>query len=120
MRYFQSYFSDKDSLEELDISVHCDVYIFEWLVRFMHDSSEPKLELKNVISILISSEFLGIDNLVEKCLVFVSNNLEEVIRLPIEMNCLNASLLERLATKVNLSDLAMLKDPKDKLKSKIY
>jgi len=89
MRYFQSYFNGSTSLEELDISVHCDIDIFKWLVHFLHEPSEPKLDLKNVISVLISSEFLGIDDLVEKCLVFVQNHLEEVIKLPIDMSCLN-------------------------------
>lgn len=121
MKYFQGYFSEKNSkIEELDISVHCDVNIFDWLVRYLQDPTEPKLELKNIISVLISSEFLGIDDLVEKCLVFVSKHLEEVVKLPIEMSCLSASLIERLAVKVGLTDLATLQDPKDKLSSKLY
>ena len=103
MRYFQSYFVGKSQIDELDISVHCDVFIFEWLVRFLKDEGSPKLEIKNVVQILISSEFLGIDNLVENCLVFVAKHLEEVIKLPIEMSCLNVALLERLSTKISLS-----------------
>ena len=56
MRYFQSYFSKNDTeIDELDISVHCDVYVFEWLIRYLHDPSLPKIELHNVISVLISS-----------------------------------------------------------------
>lgn len=78
------------------------------------------MELRNVISILISSEFLGIDDLIEKCLVFVSNHLEDVVKLPIEMGCLNTNLLDRLSTKVSLMELAALADPKDKLSSKLY
>ena len=37
MRYFQHYFTATDSnrIEELDISVHCDVNIFDWLVRYL-------------------------------------------------------------------------------------
>ena len=100
--------------------MHCDVNIFDWLVRFLQDPTEPKLELQNIISVLISSEFLGIDDLVEKCLVFVSKYLEEVVKLPIEMSCLSASLLDRLAAKIGLADLATLPDPKDKLSSKLY
>ena len=69
---------------------------------------------------LISSEFLGIDDLIEKCLVFVSKHLEEVVKLPIEMSCLSASLIDRLSFKVGLTDLATLVDPKDKLSSKLY
>jgi len=35
MRYFASYFNGKSKIEDLDISVHCDILIFEWLVRFL-------------------------------------------------------------------------------------
>ena len=120
MRYFKGYFNENSKIEELDISVHCDVNIFDWLVRYLQDPTEPKLELQNIISVLISSEFLGIDDLVEKCLVFVSKHLEEVVKLPIEMSCLSASLIDRLSVKVGLTDLATLIDPKDKLSSKLY
>ena len=63
--------SDATSVEDIDISVHCDIKIFEWLMRYvrmkeMQEKGEkvpesfnvPKLDLKNVISILISSDFL--------------------------------------------------------------
>ena len=90
----------------MDISVHCDINIYEWLVKYLLDPSQPKIELHNVISVLISSEFLGIDDLVEKCLLFVSINLEDVVRMPIDMGCLNAALTERLALKVGLTELA--------------
>lgn len=121
MKYFSSYFnSGSGTIEELDISVHCDIMIFEWLVKFLLDAQQPKLEVRNVVSILISSEFLGIADLVEKCLEFFSNHLEEVIKLPIEMNCLNTSLLDRLSAKVGLTELATLNDLRDKLSSKLY
>lgn len=107
-------------IEDLDISVHCDVYVFEWLVRFLSAPREPKLDLQSVISILISAEFLGIDDLVEKCLVYVTKHLEEVIKLPIDLSCLNQSLIDRLAAKVGLAELATLVDPKDKLTGKMY
>ena len=73
-----------------------------------------------MVSILISSEFLGIDDLVEKCLVFVANHLEDVVKLPIDMGCLNSKLLDRLSSKVGLMELSALRDPKDKLTNKIY
>ena len=37
MRYFASYFNGKSKIEDLDISVHCDILIFEWLVRFLSE-----------------------------------------------------------------------------------
>jgi hypothetical protein len=35
MNYFEQYLKDSRSGEQLDISVHCDVKIFEWLVRYV-------------------------------------------------------------------------------------
>ena len=49
---------------QVDISVHCDVQIFDWLMRYVQRDKNlppgqcpnmPKLEPNNVISILISS-----------------------------------------------------------------
>ena len=36
------------------------------------------------------------------------------------MNCMNSSLVKRLATKVSIDVLEGLQDKKDKLKSKLY
>jgi hypothetical protein len=63
MKYFEKYLSGSSSIEDIDISVHCDINIFEWLMNYIHrriGDSQPKLEVTNVISILISSEFLQI------------------------------------------------------------
>ena len=36
MRYFADYLSSEAQLwDEVDISVHCDVYIFEWLMKYV-------------------------------------------------------------------------------------
>ena len=81
---------------------------------------EPRLELTNVISICISSEFLGIDILVEKCITFIAKHLADIVNLPIDLNCLNVKIVRRLAEKVSVKQLASLKDRKDKLASKLY
>jgi hypothetical protein len=100
--------------------VHCDIKIFEWLMRYLKDNHEPQLDLKNVISILISSDFLGMAKLVEECVGFVKTNLHNVVKLPIDMNCLNSSLIKKIAMAVTIEQLIELKDRKDKLTSKIY
>jgi hypothetical protein len=47
MKYFAEYLStDAQRWEEVDISVHCDVQIFEWLMRYVKRSDvsdKPKL-----------------------------------------------------------------------------
>jgi hypothetical protein len=36
MKYFEKYLVDQKSLEDIDISVHCDVTIFDWLMKYIH------------------------------------------------------------------------------------
>jgi hypothetical protein len=96
MKYFEKYLTEATSADDIDISVHCDIKIFEWLLKYIQhreqllkkmsddeswnnsfaakhiqykkktedDKKEPEsgdqpiLDLKSVISILISSDFL--------------------------------------------------------------
>ena len=53
--------------------------------------------------------------LVEDSLDFVVRHIEEIIQLPIDMNCLNSSLVKKLASKVDLETLDSMKDKRDKL-----
>ena len=119
MKYFEKYLSDSKSADDIDISVHCDINIFDWLMRYIH-RKEPAIEVKNSVSILISSEFLQMAELVDKALSFVARNLNDIIQLPIDMNCVNSALQKRLAAKMSLPDLNDLYDKKDKLKSKLF
>lgn len=62
------YFADVTAgqrLEDMDISVHCDVQIFEWLMRWVkRESIEPELwpqlDATNVVPILVSASFLQV------------------------------------------------------------
>lgn len=58
MKYFAKHFNSNSSFDDIDISVHCDVQIFEWLMKYLEQENAPALEVNNVISILISSDFL--------------------------------------------------------------
>ena len=46
--------------------------------------------------------------LVEESLIYVSENLQEILQLPIDMNCMNSSLVKRLAGKVEIEELDKL------------
>lgn len=35
MLYFQPYLKDGQNIEDIDISVHCDVKIFDWLLKYL-------------------------------------------------------------------------------------
>lgn len=59
MSYFAPYLADERRFEEIDISVHCDVHIFEWLMEYIHQPAKPPtLDPGSVISVLISADFL--------------------------------------------------------------
>jgi hypothetical protein len=119
MKYFEQYLLT-NPLEEIDISVHCDVQIFEWLMQYMLGDRPPELDTNNVISILISSDFLQMEQLVAECVKFVKNNLEDVVKLPIDMNCLNDKLLRQVANLFKDAELDEVKDRKDKLVGKLF
>ena len=44
MKYFERYLSDSKSADDIDISVHCDINIFDWLMRYIH-RKEPVIEV---------------------------------------------------------------------------
>ena len=66
-------------------------------MTYIKEDHKPELDLKNAISILISSEFLGMDKLVTVCVDYVVSKLNEVVWLPIDMSCLNQKLLNTIA-----------------------
>lgn len=35
MKYFEKYLTEATSVDDIDISVHCDIKIFEWLMRYL-------------------------------------------------------------------------------------
>ncbi|KAG8512299.1 hypothetical protein J0S82_008857, partial [Galemys pyrenaicus] len=127
MKYFAEYLSvDAQRWEEVDISVHCDVHIFNWLIKYVkrstkeNDSEVPTLEPGNVISILISSEFLKMDSLVEQCIQYCHQNMNAIVATPCNMNCINANLLTRIADMFTHNEVDDLKDKKDKFRSKLF
>lgn len=99
MKYFEHFLVETEAgYEDIDISVHCDIDIFEWLMAYIHNpSSPPVMDKTIVISILISSDFLQIEQLVDLCLHFVAGNLSDIIKLPIDLSCISEKLLSRLA-----------------------
>lgn len=100
MKYFQKFLSENDGngYEDIDISVHCDVEIFEWLMTYIHEpESPPKIDKQILVSILISSEFLQMDQLVEHCITQMTQSLNDIIKLPIDLSCISEKLINRIA-----------------------
>lgn len=131
-RYFEACLSDVAKIDGIDISVHCDVKIFDWLMKYVKakvsttgirgdsPSDRASLSVKNVVSILVSSEFLKMDGLVEQCLDFCRGNINAIIQSPSNIACLTSRLLTRLASQFSFAELRHIVDDTDKIKSKIY
>lgn len=110
MRYFADYLSSEAQLwDEVDISVHCDISVFEWLMRYTKQGlfsgpcgealteplPPPILEANNAVSILISSDFLKMSRLVEECLCYCHDHMSAVVASPCNMACINDKLITR-------------------------
>ena len=40
MKYFEKYLTEASSVDDIDISVHCDIKIFEWLIKYLHQKEQ--------------------------------------------------------------------------------
>mmetsp|Transcript_84954 Transcript_84954/g.160086 ORF Transcript_84954/g.160086 Transcript_84954/m.160086 type:complete len:970 (-) Transcript_84954:69-2978(-) len=121
MKYFESYLTGVTSSDDVDILVHCDVGVFEWLAEYMVDPTKADLlDVNIVVSILISSNFLQMDRLVDTCLSFIRGSINQVLRLPIDLGCLSNELVRRLARLFMDEDLDVIRDKRDRLSSRLY
>ena len=58
--------------------------------------------------------------LVDECLDYFIKNINDILRLPIDMSCIVGPLQKKLATRMNDEELDQVKDRKDKLVGKLY
>jgi len=119
MKYFECYLTE--GYDDLDISVHCDIEIFEWLMEYMaHPEKVKSLSVNSVISILVSSDFLQMGDLVQQCLNYVKDTINQVLRLPIDLSCLSPDVIKRLSNLLTDDEIESIRDKKDKLQSKLF
>ncbi|XP_037934776.1 uncharacterized protein KIAA1841 homolog [Teleopsis dalmanni] len=132
------YFADVTAgqkLEEMDISVHCEVQIFEWLIKWVkytnaieheHPSTTslldpgPQLDASNVIQILVSASFLQMEPLIQDCLSYCHSHLSEVVRTANNLACLNDALIIRLAAMFTNEELEKVRDKKERITPRLW
>ncbi|KAG8227867.1 hypothetical protein J437_LFUL008660 [Ladona fulva] len=124
MGYFAEVTSGQ-KLEDMDISVHCDLNIFEWLMKWVRKDSLPEenwpqLDAGNVVSILVSASFLQMHPLENDCLTFLHDNSNEILKTSSNLSCLNDNILTKLSKLFSNSDVENLIDKKDKIQSRLY
>jgi hypothetical protein len=125
MRYFADYLKDEpEQLEEVDISVHCDLDIFQWLMSFVNrrsSSSIPELEPRIAISILISSDFLKMDKLVLQSLDYIHQHINEIMATNCNVSCIPDPIFRQLTKRFdNPYDIEQIHDRKNKIRGKLF
>ncbi|CAF1901250.1 unnamed protein product [Rotaria magnacalcarata] len=125
MRYFADYLKDEpDQAEEVDISVHCDLDIFQWLMSFVNRRSattEPDLEPRIAVSILISSDFLKMDKLVRETLDYIHSHMNEILATNCNVSCIPDPLFRQLSKRFeNPYEIELIHDRKNKIRGKIF
>lgn len=78
------------------------------------------LEVKNAISILLSSDFLIMSELSEKCVFFIANNLQAILQVPCVFTSIPERLLAKLGACIPATRLSELVDKKDKIKTRLF
>ncbi|KAJ4463134.1 hypothetical protein PAPYR_410 [Paratrimastix pyriformis] len=120
MSFFRAYLAPTTGAEGVSITVHCDCAVFEMLMGYIKSRVLPHIDVGNVVSLLISSEFLQMGAVVDVCLRFMRGHMADVLRLPLDMSCLNPGLLGRLADLYAPPELDELVDRRDKVKSRLF
>eukprot|EP00937_MAST-01D_sp_MAST-1D-sp2_P006661 g6661.t1 len=116
--------------DDISITVYCDLETFSWLHLYISAAdadaaaapspNPPPLAPNSVLSVLISADFLRMRAVTDLCINFIAQRLDETLEQPIDFSCLNDALLARIAAAVRDTDLAVAKDPQDKLSSRLY
>ncbi|KAF9406685.1 hypothetical protein HW555_013033, partial [Spodoptera exigua] len=122
------YFADVTAgqrLEDMDISVHCDIQIFDWLMRWVKRDSIlvadwPLLDPHNVVPILVSASFLQMEPLLHDCLIYCHAHMNDIVKTSTNLACLSDALLTRLAAMYTNAELEAIRDRKDKIQSRLY
>jgi len=69
MKYFEKYLTNASILDDIDISVHCDIKIFEWLIKYLHQKERQ-------ISIDNKFKTEGTNDQVEMDLMFAAKHVQ--------------------------------------------
>lgn len=107
-------------LNELDITVQCQIDVFVWLLKYITEQTPPTLDFKNVSSILVSADSLIMKDVVEEWLLYIKNNLEQIVNSNVNIPPFKSHLAKQLAKIVPVSALSQIGDQKNYLTSRLY
>ena len=62
MGYFRTQIPDVDQNDIFIITIHCDLNVFEWLLKYIRNPEKygKRISKNNVISLMVSGDYLKI------------------------------------------------------------
>ena len=107
MKYFETVLDKvpESSTAPLTLNVNCDLVIFAWLMDYVNNFN-PQLKVSNVVSIILSSHFLKMEELFKHSLAFFRRHLAEVLATDVNMSCVPPDVVAELEGMLTLGDLA--------------
>ena len=105
MSYFKKYLNESD---DTDILIHCDIYVFTWLMRYVKAQQRedlPALNDENCLPVLIASNFLEMATLVSECVSYIARRFLRLLRMPTDLNFLTQDLVRQLAEECTVETL---------------
>lgn len=113
--------SNTAGIEDLDISIQCQIQLFKWLIKYIRNKSAvEKISYKNVHQILISADFLIMPELIEACLNYIRDNIREIVEKSENIPTYKSHLAKKLARLVPIETLDNLPGSRDQLVSRLY
>lgn len=88
--------ADRSSTTPLSLNVNCDIPIFAWLMEYVQ-SRQPEILPSNVVSLILSSNFLMMDSLYQEGLRYLKEHLAEVLLTDVNMDCIPQDTVVKLA-----------------------
>ena len=95
--------------------------MFEWLLKYIKEpiAQSRKINKSNVISILVSGDFLKIPGLDTDCARFIAANFEAINALNIDFSSLSESALSKIASEAQLDVVLGSRERVNKLVQRI-
>ena len=97
--------ADRSANTPLSLNVNCDIPIFSWLIEFIHNRHPPMLPT-NVVSLILSSNFLMMHKLYHEGLRYLKDHLVEVLLTDVNMDCISLDTTLGLAQLLREDDVA--------------
>ncbi|CAI2375152.1 unnamed protein product [Moneuplotes crassus] len=112
-------------IDDLEITVHCQIHIFKWLMDYLNDPKGTfKLNFKNIHSILMSSDYLEMPKLADMCLEYIVDNIKHLLLqkdpIPTYKSHIAKNIARKFCEKQMDAYLDSLTDEKDMILSRLF